>query len=133
MVGHAECFAPAGITASAGVVMATFGAHDAQVTLGQLGHARVAVTLAETGFGLAAAMAAMNGTQVFQAHVGADQRVDRHLGVAQTKRVLNGRLTELRRHFADCTATDFNQWIASDLNRMFGTGADLDAHSCGPM
>lgn len=78
-------------------------------------------------------MAAMDGTQVFQANVRADQRVDWHLGIAQAKRVLNGRLTELRRHLADCTTSNFNQWIASDLNRMFGTGADLDAHSCGPM
>jgi len=113
--------------------MATLGAHDAQVTLGQLGHAWVAIALAEAGLGLAAAMAAMDGAEVFQAYMGADQGVDRHLGIAQAKRVLNGRLTELRRHFADCTATNFNQWIASDLNRMFGTVVDFDWHSCGPM
>jgi len=133
MVGHAELLAPRRITAGAGGVMTTLGTHDAQVALSQLGHARVAITLAEAGLGLAAAMAAMDRTQVFQAHMSADQRVDRHLGIAQTKRILNGRLTELRRHFADCTATDFNQWIASDLNRMFGTVVDFDSHSCVPM
>ncbi len=79
-------------------------------------------------------MAAMNGAQVHtQAYVGTDQRIDRHLGLTQTKRVLNRSAHQLRRHFADCAATNFNQWIASDLNRMFATGSDLDAHSCGPM
>ena len=62
-----------------------------------------------------------------------DQGVDRHLDVIQTKRVLHVRPVEARRHFADCTAADLDQWRASDLNRMFGTSIDFDAHSCGPM
>ncbi|MCY1180659.1 hypothetical protein D9M73_211170 [compost metagenome] len=133
MVGHAKLLAPRRFAAGAGVVVAFFRGHDAHVALGQLGHARVAVTLAETGLGLASAMGAVDRPQVFQAHPGADQRIDRDLGFAQTKCVLHVRPVQARRHFADCTAANLDQWMASDLNRMFGTSIDFEAHSCGPM
>jgi acyl-coenzyme A thioesterase PaaI-like protein len=70
VIGHAELLAPRRLTAGAGVVVAAFRGHDAHVALGQFGHAGVAVTLAETGFGLAlAAMGAVDRPQVFQATV----------------------------------------------------------------
>ncbi|MNG10485.1 hypothetical protein D3C84_939560 [compost metagenome] len=121
MVGHAELLAPLGFPASASVKVAALRAHDAHVALGQLGHARVAVALAETGLGLASAMDAVDRAQVFQAHRGADQRIDRDLGFAQTKCVLHVRPVQARRHFADCTAANLDQWMASDLNRILGT------------
>ena len=133
MVGHAEFFTPGRLAAGAGVVMAALGTHDAGVALGQLGHARVAITLAEAGLGLASTMGAMNRPEEFQAQLLADQRVDRHLAVTQAKGVLHVRAFKARRHLADCTAAKLDQWMASDLNRMFGTGADFEAHSCAPM
>ncbi|MCY1404188.1 hypothetical protein D9M71_193900 [compost metagenome] len=77
MVGHAKLLAPPRFTAGAGVVVAFFRGHDADIALGQLGHARVAVTLAEAGLGLAPTVDAMNRPQVLQAQGLADQRVDR--------------------------------------------------------
>ncbi|MNN32987.1 hypothetical protein D3C81_1467240 [compost metagenome] len=133
MIGHAELLAPRGFAAGALIVVAFFRGHDAHVALRKLGHARVAVTLAETGLGLAPAVAAMDGTEVFQAHGLADQGVDRHFLLAQAKSVLHHRRIETRRHFTDGAAAEFDQWIASDLNRRFGTGADFELHSCGPM
>ncbi|MNI33533.1 hypothetical protein D3C73_874900 [compost metagenome] len=121
VIGHAELLAPLRLPAGAGLEVAAFRAHDAHVALGQFGHARVAVTLAETGLGLASAMGAVDRPQVLQAHRGADQRIDRDLGFAQTKCVLHVRPVQARRHFADCTAANLDQWMASDLNRIFGT------------
>ncbi|MNT29355.1 hypothetical protein D3C72_1650900 [compost metagenome] len=133
MIGHAELLAPGRFTAGALVVVAFFRGHDAHIALGQLGHARVAVALAEAGLGLATAVTAMDGTKVFQAQGLADQRIDRHFLLAQTKSVLHHRRVETRRHFTDGAAAKFDQWIASDLNRMLATGADFELHSCGPM
>ncbi len=110
MIGHAELLAPRRITASALIVMAFFRAHDAQVALRQLEHARVAVTLAVAGLGLAPAMTAMNGAEKLQTQRLADQRVDRYLGLAEAKSVLHTRRVILtRRHFVDCSATNFDQ------------------------
>ncbi|MCY1540265.1 hypothetical protein D9M68_758940 [compost metagenome] len=134
MIGHAELLAPARLAAGAGVVMAAFRAHDAQVALRQLLHARVAIALTEAGFGLAPAMAAMDRTKVLQAHGLADQRIDRHLFIVQTERVLHRRV-ETRHHLAQGTASQLTHQcrVSTDLNSRFGTGSDLEPHSCVPM
>src|SRR5471032_2355154 len=133
MVGHAELLAPGRITAGALIVVALLGAHDADITLRQLEHARVAITLAVAGLGLAPAVAAMDRTQKLQAHGLADQGVDRELFITQAKPVLHQGFVQASGHLVDGAATNFDQWMASDLNRILGTGADLEAHSCGPM
>ncbi|MNP48247.1 hypothetical protein D3C76_1423530 [compost metagenome] len=133
MVGHAELLTPRRFAAGAGVVVAFFRGHDAHVALGQLGHARVAVTLAEAGLGALAAMAAMNGAEVFQAQALADHGVDRHLRVIQAEAVLHHRCLQAYRHLAQRATSEFDQCTESDLNRMLAIGADFEAHSCGPM
>ena len=52
--------------------------------------------------------------------------VEFSLDIAQAKGVLNGRPVKACRHLADCTAANLDQWMASDLNRMFGTSIDFD-------
>jgi hypothetical protein len=91
------------------LLVAAFGAHDAQVTLRQLEHARVAITLAVAGFGALAAVAAVNRAEVFQAYGLADQRVDRDLRITQTKCVFNPRGLKPGGHFVDSASTDLNQ------------------------
>src|SRR3546814_6163341 len=95
--------------------MAALRAHDAQVALGQLGHAGVAITLAEAGLGPAPAMAAVDRTEKLQAYRAADQRIDRHLEIAQAKGILNSRPVKACRQHADCTAANLYQWMPSDL------------------
>src|SRR5690606_32655424 len=68
MIGHAELLTPGRLATGAGLIVAFFRAHDAQVTLRQLLHAGIAITLAVAALGLAPTMAAVDGAQVFQAY-----------------------------------------------------------------
>jgi hypothetical protein len=106
MVGHAELLAPARLAAGALIEVALLRAHDAHIALRQLLHAGVAVALAEAGLGPAPAMAAMDGAEVFQAQRLAQQRVDRHLFVAEAQGVLHRRV-QARRHLAQRATSQF--------------------------
>src|SRR5690606_913677 len=75
VIHHAVGLAPGGLPAGALVVVALFGADDAAVALGEPGEAGVAVALAETLVGLAAAVAAVDDPQVTNAQALADVAV----------------------------------------------------------
>ncbi|OMP13580.1 hypothetical protein COLO4_01374 [Corchorus olitorius] len=87
---HAMGFAPLRLATGAMLVVALFGADDAAVALGQGGEAGIAVALAEALAGLAAAVGAVDGAQVFQAQATADQRIDRYLALVEAKGVVDG-------------------------------------------
>ncbi len=141
MIGHAEIQAPLRIATGAEIVVALLRAHDADIALRQFLEAGIAVTLAEALVGLAPAMGAVDGAQVFQPQRPADQRIDRHQPFTEAKGVLHrhARL-ELNRHLLQRAASELqHQWRVPEAgaNRLVSMAASafllLEPHSWPPM